>query len=83
MIAELRDFQMSSRDEFATFTIPIDADKEREETSKIYSELSLSACLHEFALAPYIISKSDLRHHADTVRKESFLVISWEGSILI
>ncbi|AXS03443.1 TPA: DUF4209 domain-containing protein [Klebsiella pneumoniae] len=72
LIAELRDFQMSSRDEFATFTIPIDADKEREETSKIYSELSLSACLHEFALAPYIISKSDLRHHADTVRKESF-----------
>lgn len=40
LIAELRDFQMSSRDEFATFTIPIDADKEREETSKIYSELS-------------------------------------------
>ncbi|WP_226093283.1 DUF4209 domain-containing protein [Dickeya oryzae] len=72
LIAELRDLQISSRDEFATFTTPIDADEAREETSKIYSTLPLSACLYEFTIAPYLISKSELCQHADSVRKNSF-----------
>ncbi|WP_417642418.1 hypothetical protein [Enterobacter kobei] len=72
LIAELRDLQMLSLDEFSTFTTPIDVDKEKEETSIIYSTLTLSACLYEFAKAPYLITKSELCQHADSLRKKSF-----------
>ncbi|MBB3320603.1 DUF4209 domain-containing protein [Atlantibacter sp. RC6] len=71
LIVELRDLQMLSRDEFTTFTTPINADKARKETSKIYSVLPLSDCLYEFIIAPFLISKSELCQYADSVRKNS------------
>ncbi|HDR2787450.1 TPA: DUF4209 domain-containing protein [Enterobacter asburiae] len=72
LFEEQRLLQMVARDDIATFTTPIDTEKERAETEKVYSELSLSDCFLRFALEPFIIPKTSLREHADSIRKKSF-----------
>ncbi|WP_217479711.1 DUF4209 domain-containing protein [Enterobacter chuandaensis] len=72
LFEEQRTQQMEARDENGTFTIQLNTQKEQEDTKRIFSGLSLSDSLFQFAVEPLIPTIENLKTKVDSNRKKYF-----------